>query len=264
MLKEVIISFSFLVVSPPCSATVTIEKYKTSNEVTIRIHHEIIEEDIVEFKNAIEAIEKEKKILHMNAVQLNSRGGSGNAGRVIGKMIKDKKWYTYVSPKSKCVSACVFILMGGVVRYPFGAIGVHRSTFTNGMEVDDSKLEGFVKNDIRIIKEFAVAIGMTNQLIDSILNTESWRVRYLTDQEKRQWQVFGTDRIYEERLFTSIAKEAKIEREKFINVFRSNYEDCLKEAKSFDRTAYDCAKTKEVKNNYWNVLRILLAGEGLD
>ena len=264
MLKEVILSFSFLVVSPPCSATVTIEKYKTSNEVTIRIHHEIIEEDIVEFKNAIEAIEKDKKVLHMNAVQLNSRGGSGNAGRVIGRMIKDKKWNTYVSPKSKCVSACVFILMGGVVRYPFGAIGVHRSTFTSGMEVDDSKLEEFVKNDIRIVKEFAVEIGMTNQLVDAILNTESWRVRYLTDQEKQHWQVFGTDRIYEERLFTSIAKEVKIERDKFINIFRSNYEDCLKDAKSFDRTAYDCAKTKEVKVNYWNVLRILFAGEDLE
>ncbi len=247
--------------SLPCAATVTLEKYKNTNEVSIRIHHTIIDEDIVEFKNAIETIDKEKKVLHMKAVQLNSDGGSGTAGRAIARMIKNKKWYTYVAPKSSCASACVSILMGGVVRYPFGTIGVHRATFTKGMEVNDSMTEDYVKNDIRMVKEFAEEIGMTNQLVDAMMNTESWKMRDLTEQEKRQWQVFGTDRVYEERLFTSIAKELKIERDKFISIFRSNYEYCLKEASRFERSAYDCAKTKEVKVNYWNVLRILITGE---
>jgi len=49
-------------------ATVSLEKYKNTNEVTIKIHHQIIEEDLIEFKNALDTIEKEKKVLHMNVL----------------------------------------------------------------------------------------------------------------------------------------------------------------------------------------------------
>ena len=128
-----------LVFSFNCSATVILERYKNTSEVTITIDHQINEEDLIEFKNALRKIETEKKVLHMNSIQLNSRGGSGAVGRQIGSLIRSKGLYTYVAPKSKCASACVFILMSGVVRYAFGEIGVHRATFTKDNAVEDDK-----------------------------------------------------------------------------------------------------------------------------
>ena len=242
------------------SATVTLEKYKDTSEVTIRIHNQIIEEDLVEFKNTLESIEKEKKVLHMNAVQLNSMGGNGSIGRKIGTIIREKKLYTYVAPKSICESACVYILMGGVVRYPFGEVGVHRTTYGRGVEVDDNLTESFVRIDIQFVKEYSTAMGMTRALTDAILNTESWKIRTINDVEKREWQVFGTDRAYEERLFTSIAKALPMDRSHFVRVFSSNYEDCLKEARRFERSAYECAKTKQEKRNYWNEIKTWIFG----
>ena len=130
---------STLIFSINSSASVTLERYKNTNEVTITIDHQIIEEDLIEFKNALGKIETEKKVLHMNSIQLNSRGGSSAVGRQIGSLIRSKGLYTYVAPKSKCASACVFILMSGVVRYAFGEIGVHRATFTKDNAVEDDK-----------------------------------------------------------------------------------------------------------------------------
>lgn len=242
------------------SATVVLENYKNTNEVTIKIVNEIKNEDIVEFKNALEKIETEKKILHMNSIQLNSIGGSGTAGQEIGRLIRSKRLNTYIAKKSQCNSACVYILMGGVIRYPFGKVGVHRTTFTKGFEIDDSETEMFIKYNIKQTKAYAESMGMTNQLVDAILNTESWKIRNIDEKEKREWQVFGTDRLTEERLFTSIAKEMKIERDNYISIFRTNYTDCLDDARNFERTIYDCAKTRKVKVNYWNVLRMVIYG----
>lgn len=255
-----LIVVALVAVSFNSSATVTLEKYKDTSEVTIRIHHQIIEEDLIEFKNALESIEKEKKVLHMNAVQLNSMGGNGSIGRKIGTIIREKKLYTYVAPKSICESACVYILMGGVVRYPFGEVGVHSTTYGRGVEVDDNLTESFVRIDIQFVKEYSTAMGMTRALTDAILNTESWKIRTINDVEKREWQVFGTERVYEERLFTSIAIEQQMQRPNFIKVFSTNYEDCLKEAEKFERTAYDCAKTKSAKKNYLNIIKLIIFG----
>lgn len=242
------------------SATVVFEKYKDTNEVTIKIQNRITEKDLIDFKNALEVIAKEKKTLHMNAVQLNSLGGHGSIGRKIGTLIKEKKLYTYVGPQSSCESACVFILMGGVVRYAFGEIGVHRTTFSRGVEVEDELTETFVRLDIKDVKDYGTAMGMTTALTDAILNTESWRIRYINEIEKREWQVFGTDRAYEERLFTAIAKQLPMDRADFVRVFSSNYEDCLKDARRFERTAYDCAKTKKEKRDYWSEAKFWLFG----
>ena len=263
LIKLLIVVASFAI-SFNSSATVTLEKYKDTNEVTIKIHHQIIEEDIVEFNNALQTIEKEKKVLHMNAVQLNSHGGKGSVGRKIGTIIKEKKLYTYVGPRSICESACVYILMGGVVRYPFGEIGVHRTTYSDDAEIDDSMTESTVRFDIKTVKEYSVAMGLTVALTEAMLNTESWKMRYLKEKEKREWQVFGTDRAYEERLFTAIAIEQHMQRNHFIKMFSTNYEECLRDARKFERTAYDCAKTKSVKKDYWKILKLTIFGNDED
>jgi len=247
-------------ISTSSFADVTFEKYRDTNEVTIKIQNRITEKDLIDFKNTLEVIAKEKKTLHMNAVQLNSLGGHGSIGRQIGTLIKEKKLYTYVGPNSSCESACVFVLMGGVVRYAFGEIGVHRTTFSRGVEVEDELTETFVRLDIKNVKEYGTAMGMTSALTDAILNTESWRIRYINEVEKREWQVLGTDRAYEERLFTAIAKQLPMDRADFVRVFSSNYEDCLKDARRFERTAYDCAKTKKEKRDYWSEAKVWLFG----
>ena len=122
----------------------------------------------------------------------------------------------------------------------------------------DDKTEEYVRGDIKATKAYAEMMGMTNQLLDAMLNTESWRMHFITEKEKREWSVLGADRVYEERLFTSVAKEMKIPRHDYIQIFSTNYDDCLEDAKKFERTAYECARKKKVKTNYWKVLKILI------
>jgi hypothetical protein len=90
-------------------------------------------------------------------------------------------------------------------------------------------------------------MGISMMLADAIDTTESWRLRKLTEAEKKRWQVFGTDRAAEEILFNQIARSRYISRHEFIGIFKTNYEDCLVDAKDFKATVFECAKTRNRK-----------------
>jgi hypothetical protein len=57
-------------------------------------------------------------------VLLTSDGGSLNAALRIGRLLHNMQAAVYVD--KSCLSACVFVLAGGVKRYAYGAVGVHR------------------------------------------------------------------------------------------------------------------------------------------
>jgi hypothetical protein len=144
----------------------------------------------------------------------------------------------------------VFILIAGVQRYPFGEVGVHRSTYASDVAVGHAVADD-VNKSIAITDEYVRKMGVSAWLSDAMNNTESWRIRILTEKEKRQWQVFGTDRVEEEILFNQMARDRHISRLELINIFRSNYDDCLEASMSLQATVFECAQTKDVKPPAW-------------
>jgi hypothetical protein len=217
-----------------------------ASEVHLSIDGPITAKTLAEFKAALAQIEAERQTIHMNAVKLNSPGGSGSIGMEIGRLIRSKRLNTYLAEDAYCNSACVSILIGGVQRYSFGKVGVHRSTYFGDVQ-DDSRVAGDVASSIKKTREYIQSMGVSLWLEDAILTTESWRIRYLTDMEKQRWQVLGTDRVEEEILFNQLARERHISRQEFIDIFASNYDDCLAQAREQVSTVFDCAKSRKKK-----------------
>jgi hypothetical protein len=237
----------FLILSAiTCQAKVIAEHYKLTTELTIRIEGEITHKTLDEFKKALKDLDSTKQPLKLNSVVLDSIGGSGSVAKEIGKIIRSRGLNTYLPSDASCASACVDILISGVQRYAFGDVLVHRSTFF-GESHDDSKVESIVAYARKLEEDYIRSMGVSMMLADAIDTTESWRLRKLTDSEKKRWQVFGTDRVAEEILFNQIARKRYISRHEFIGIFKTNYEDCLVEAKEFKRTVFDCAEIKNRK-----------------
>lgn len=231
-------------------AKVIYEQYSLTPEVSIRIEGAITFKDLEDFKEAIKKLDDSKKTLHMDSVQLNSRGGSGVAARGIGRIIRARKLNTYLATDSNCASACVDILIAGMQRYAFGNVRVHRSTFI-GESLGDDEVEGFVSESQRTNEEYVRSMGISVLLADAMQSTESWRIRQLTELEKHQWQLFGTDRVTEEILFNKIARSRHLSREEFIDIFKSHYDECIDQTKDFKVTVYDCAKLLNHKPKNW-------------
>lgn len=218
----------------------------SSSSVDLKLHGELTSESLKEFKEALESIEKNNQTIVLNAIQLNSRGGSSSAAIKIGEIIREKKLNTYLAEDARCESACVAVLIGGVQRYAFGRVGVHRTTYDKDIE-DDIRVAKDIADSLKISSEYIKSMGISMMLDDAINTTESWRMRYLTEAEKRQWQVFGTDRLEEELFFNKISTERKIPRNDFIEIFKSHYDECLNEAKELNQTIFECTKSKNKK-----------------
>ena len=182
----------------------------------------------------------------MNSILLESHGGDGDVAREIGKLIRARKLNTYLAENSNCASACVYVLLGGVQRYAFGNVRIHRATFMYDSDTDDH-VEKFIKDNQKSVNEYVKTMGISLLLADAMDTTPSWTIRQLSELEKKQWQVLGFDRLAEELYFNQSARERHISRIEFIDIFKSNYDDCLLIAREFKQTVFDCAKTKNLK-----------------
>jgi hypothetical protein len=212
-------------------------------EVHLRIKGEITGATLAEFKEAIESIENNNQKIVINAVQLNSFGGSISAAMQIGKIIRKKRLNTYIAEDARCESACIAILLGGVQRYPFGKVGVHRITYDQDID-DDSRVAQDIEDSLKMTSDYIKSMGISLMLDDAINTTESWRMRYLSETEKRQWNVFGTDRLEEEIYFNKLSRELKISRNELIKFFKLNYDECLNQAKKLKYDVFNCTKTE--------------------
>ena len=229
-----------------CIADVIYAPYQISQKVTIRIEKEITSKDLVDFKSALRKLDESKQTLHMNSIVLESNGGDGEVAREIGKLIRTRKLNTFLAEDTSCSSACVYVLLGGVQRYAFGNVRIHRATFMYDSDTDNH-VEKFIKDNQKSVNEYVKTMGISLLLADAMENTVSWEIRQLTDLEKKQWQVLGFDRLAEELYFNQSARERHISRIEFIDIFKSNYDDCLLSAREFKQTVFDCAKTKNLK-----------------
>lgn len=115
-----------------CYAKVKVEIIDTNSKIaSIKIVERI------EYEEEIRFIEEYKKLidggysLKLNAVVLDTAGGNASAAMEIGRHIRKHQLNTYVHSNGNCASACIYMLIGGVVRMAYGRIAVHRTTYTD-------------------------------------------------------------------------------------------------------------------------------------
>jgi hypothetical protein len=246
MLKKLTLLLFFSFISNGYTAVI-LEKYKKTDEVTIKITDKIVSSDLSEFSTALQRIESEKMKLHLNTVQLDSDGGSGLAAFEIGRLIRKNNLNTYVAPKDYCSSACFVIFLGGVQRYGFGSIGVHDSTFGEDAKFEYKNLAKLIEQSDKRHIDYLKEMDISGNVAELMHSTMFWDVRFLTEDEKILFRVNGTDRATSEILVNEISKVRKIPKEDFKKILNSQFSECIGEMKYLKQTAWDCVKTRNYK-----------------
>lgn len=167
-------------------------------------------------------------------VQLNSQGGEVDEAIRIGRLIREKEATVFVQEKNTCVSACVFILAGGVQRSVAGKVGIHRPY----LEIDMAKTDAEQKyNYAKIeadIKSYLKEVNIPSSLYDQMLRISPDRVRYLNATELQDTGLGEDDPYYREALDSRLAESQGLTKRQWIAVQASclkngpnpNYESC--------------------------------------
>ena len=209
----------------------------------LRVEGKITEQDLKALQVAVAHLRRTGKKLHMDAVQLNSSGGRGEIGREMGRLIRRAKLNTFVAPESRCSSACMAVLIGGVVRMAFGTITVHRTSLLKN-DLTDDQLKVLLPEVDEKFTAYIKQMGISSLLAESVLNTPNWASHELTDTEKLRWGVHGMERVFEEVIFRKHARELKIKADEFADLYAEHFKECDHVASRFEATIHQCVLQK--------------------
>lgn len=226
-------------------SAVVVERLDVKSKIaTIKVVEEIQYEEEHILKRELDTLEAEGYKLKLNAIQLNTRGGNKFSAMAMGRLIRERKLNTYVAKDSRCGSACIFVVSGGLVRMVYGYVTVHRPSLGEGMRI--GAVEKFVKEGDVEIAEYIKQMGLSINVTDAILMTPHWAYRELTEQELRRWGVNATDRMFEEMWFRNTAMQTKHSLDEVRDSFDKNINACVKFPKHFEMTLWDCIFNKIV------------------
>lgn len=175
-----------------------------SRTVTIKIEGEIKQDLIPKVKEAV-AMTTGDPLPAGLIVLLNSQGGDGLAAIEVGRLLREAHAHVFVT--NKCASACVFILMGGVVRQaPELSIGIHKARLTatskkTGARVEinadaNPKTAAILAEGNRKLQEYVKDMGMSKAFFEQMEATPVNRIRWLSRIEARELDIIGIEEDY--------------------------------------------------------------------
>lgn len=156
-------------------------------------------------KNIYDSYKKSQRLtsmkrFHMTAFfKVDSEGGDVERAIRIGRMLRELNANIWVN--SSCLSACVFILAGGVERYVsvFGAVGVHRPYFSSldrrsspqDVVREMARIDGLITNFLR---EMNLPIG----LLDTMKGVGPSEIRVLSGGALQSSGLDAPDPVFDE------------------------------------------------------------------
>ena len=194
--------------------------------ISIKIFDRIEYEEEIEFENLLKKIKHDGYKIKNNAIIFDTQGGNTHAAQGIGRIIREHRLNTFLAKNAECGSACIYALIGGVVRNIYGEVTVHRSSYNDSVPLE--KIKKFTDwGDARIYKHI-YEMGVNSQLATAVLATPHWKRRVITKSELDAWSINGMDRMYEEFSARNLAAETKTSIDDVQERLQSMIQNCEK------------------------------------
>lgn len=159
-------------------------------------------------------------------LRLNSNGGDLSEALAIGAKAHALKMTVSVTSGSSCISACVFILAGGIDRYVDGRVGIHRPYFpVDGALTEEAQKRSYAVVE-RQVKAYLDQVNVPTSLFDKMFRVPPQSVRYLSATELQEMALSGADPYYEEAASAQMAASLGITKTEYLSR-RAVAEKCM-------------------------------------
>ncbi len=208
-------------------------------------HMEIIGEITVADTIAVRNCLQGKNTKVKPSVDVNSPGGDVYAAMEIGRLFR-KYRVTFVFPlDSQCLSSCVFMLAGAVVRYTPTVIdgdyvGIHRPYSLKTGKLDFTKTQEDYQKVRDDVKKYLMEMNIPTSLFSAMERIPPEEIRFLTAKEIEEFGLEGYDPVEQELQDASAADLRGISRREYYRREIEGEREC--KDKAGDGTDYwlDC------------------------
>jgi len=127
-------------------------------------------------------------------VTFNSSGGNPYKAMELGRLIRKLGLGTIQLRSKRCDSACALAFMGGQIRISEpGAIGVHRTSFTNSYIGDINSAATDIQVVTKDILSYLIEMDIEPALMEIFLQYDSNDIRHLSGSEMAKFNVTNTN-----------------------------------------------------------------------
>lgn len=175
--------------------TASVCTYVSRPNCSFFLEGRISPDDVSIFKRSLEKAGNNGSLL----LFLNSEGGDLSTAIEIGKLVR--RWpnsSVQVLQDSKCFSACVFVLAGGLHRQVDGQVGIHRPFNST----TDSNTYESTEKAFRMLEQSAKAflkdMNVPTSLYDEMMSVPPQKLRLLTDVELARFGIGQGDPAWQD------------------------------------------------------------------
>ena len=149
-------------------------------------------------------------------ISINSPGGDVIGAINAGEFIRQKEMFISVDGSASCASSCVLLFVGGVDRWVFGKIGLHRPYSTIYSESDSQAKSRYEKINTTI-RNFLKRMNIPDRLLDEMNATSPSEITWLNSDSPKlsELHIYGQDPVWYDRKNSQEAKKLGISMEEF-------------------------------------------------
>jgi hypothetical protein len=134
------------------------------------------------------------------SIELNAYGGDVNTALRVGQIIRDIQAEVSVEPHDKCISSCIFLLLGGVARKPRGDVGIHCPSYsTPSTKLTPSEISRADEQQRSLIAKYLDDMNVPLSLLDFIYETPADAIHLLSRAELAKYHLDLVDPIFDGR-----------------------------------------------------------------
>jgi hypothetical protein len=172
----------------------------------------------------------------ISSISLNSEGGSVDAAISIGRHIRQLKYnnpvgtpFVWVNSGQKCISSCVLILAGGLLRSVSGTVGIHRPFLIEDSNYSPEQQKKIYARIEKSIKDYLEEVNVPVSLYDTMFRIPTTQIRYLTTRELQDLNLNENDPYFQEANQANAAKKLNMSKINYLKYRAESEEKCDKE-----------------------------------
>lgn len=166
-------------------------------------------------------------------ITLNSPGGVVDAAIAAGRTIRQMRAKVEVDSGSHCLSACVFLLAGGVRRSVYGTVGIHRPYTPQIGELDIQQAQQDYRATQDKAKAFLRDMNLSDRLYDAMVQVPSEDMRNLDFTELEYFGLNLTDPVEGEYMDSAGAAKYGINKAEYLKR-KAIADKCPNDVEAFD------------------------------
>ncbi len=147
---------------------------------------EITPDDVRGAKTMVSFVKK--KFHKLQYMFLDSSGGNVDAAMQLGRILKPLNLSMFVTNDSKCLSACVFVMMAADLRVVAGKVGVHRPYSSSG---NVANAEVRYLDLQKRVKQYVEELGFPTSLYEQMILIPPESMKVLTTAELQRFFLQG-------------------------------------------------------------------------